>query len=384
MGGGVPPLQLGVDGVASTGVVLVLREFEKKMCSGKAAYDAHTSTPAHIIAYIARVAACVASMQDARLRMSAPLAAPGAPTPAEGCRLTSMATVVWPLVLSFLDVPAAVNVLALTNARLSRRLLRRMGLSHVVCCVRPRYHLPSTPAGWKLLGSARTVNLRGHNGVVDVPALAKVHTLDLSYCPQIVDVSTLAGVHTLNLRGCARVMDVTALANVRWLNLSRCRGVTDVSCLGGVHTLNLADCSGISDVRSLGSVHTLDLSQCVRVSDVSRLGSVHTLCLQGCVLVVDVRALGSVTSLDLSFCLYLNDVSTLAKVHTLRLVGCSRIVDVSMLGAVHTLDLTFCHRVNDVSMLGCVPKLTLCGHEDIDVTAALAWLLTRATNGPAP
>jgi hypothetical protein len=93
---------------------------------------------------------------------------------------------------------------------------------------------------------------------------------------KVVNVDALAGVHTLNLSDCKGISDVGALGGVHTLDITRCDGITDVSALGGVHTLHLSGCDGITDVRALGGVHTLKLSFCQSITDVSALGGVHT------------------------------------------------------------------------------------------------------------
>ena len=83
--------------------------------------------------------------------------------------------------------------------------------------------------------------------IVDVSALANVHTLDLSCCAGVTDVSGLANVHTLDLCCCTGITDVSALVNVHTLNLYGCTGITDVSALVNVHTLILSGCTGIKN-----------------------------------------------------------------------------------------------------------------------------------------
>ena len=99
---------------------------------------------------------------------------------------------------------------------------------------------------------------------------------------KIVDVSALANVHTLDLRGCTGITDISALANVHTLNLSCYIGITDVSALANVHTLYLRWCTSITDISALANVHTLDLHGCTGITDVSALTNVHTLDLRYC------------------------------------------------------------------------------------------------------
>eukprot|EP00601_Ochromonadales_sp_CCMP2298_P026479 CAMPEP_0173291744 /NCGR_PEP_ID=MMETSP1143-20121109/12329_1 /TAXON_ID=483371 /ORGANISM="non described non described, Strain CCMP2298" /LENGTH=231 /DNA_ID=CAMNT_0014231027 /DNA_START=62 /DNA_END=753 /DNA_ORIENTATION=+ len=132
----------------------------------------------------------------------------------------------------------------------------------------------------------------GGRRIVDVSALAGVHSLDLSGCEYIIDVNALGGVHSLNLTGCYRIKDVSALRAVHTLTLTKCHYLWDVSALAGVHTLKLNGCWSLTDVSALGGVHTLDLSRNATITDVSALGSVHTLDLTGCTGIRDASALG--------------------------------------------------------------------------------------------
>jgi hypothetical protein len=184
--------------------------------------------------------------------------------------------------------------------------------------------------------------------------------LDLSGCSELMNVEALAGIHTLNLADCLNLSDVSCLGNVYDLNLSVCPNVSDVRALGGVHKLQLAYCRSLANVSALGRVHWLNLSYCRQVVDVEGLGTVHTLILTGCQNLVDVGSLGAVHTLTLADCPKVSDVSALGGVHTLCLRGCRSVVDVSALGTVHFLDLRLCLAVVDAeALLGRVKLLWL-------------------------
>src|SRR3989338_4034898 len=87
---------------------------------------------------------------------------------------------------------------------------------------------------------------RGYN-LTDkqVKMLGRLHTLELSHCPNITEesVKMLGGLHTFILAYCPNITDES------------------VKMLGGLHTLELIKCPNITDesIKMLGGLHTLEL-----------------------------------------------------------------------------------------------------------------------------
>eukprot|EP00191_Tetraselmis_sp_GSL018_P020126 CAMPEP_0177586400 /NCGR_PEP_ID=MMETSP0419_2-20121207/5050_1 /TAXON_ID=582737 /ORGANISM="Tetraselmis sp., Strain GSL018" /LENGTH=744 /DNA_ID=CAMNT_0019076285 /DNA_START=650 /DNA_END=2883 /DNA_ORIENTATION=+ len=199
-------------------------------------------------------------------------------------------------------------------------------------------------------------------GLVAIPALTELRSLDLQGCINVRDaslsaLSQLSSLRSLQLCRCTKITDagllalapVTSLTN---LNLCSCYRITDVGLqrvaqIRGMQVLNLDGCyeitdSGVAALAPLTALQVLNLSCCERVSGIGFLA------LRGC---------SQLTSLNLTCCSFLNDaglasVSGFPSMTKLDLCQCVEISDaglesLSKLTALTGLDLAFCPKITD-------------------------------------
>jgi hypothetical protein len=108
-----------------------------------------------------------------------------------------------------------------------------------------------------------------------------VFQVNLYCCNSLLDISALASVHTVVLYNCNRIQDFSALSSVDTLSIIDCAYLTDVSALRNVRNLELKCLIGLRDVSALSTVHTLTLSYIHQVRDVTALVTVQNLTLEG-------------------------------------------------------------------------------------------------------
>eukprot|EP00873_Tetraselmis_striata_P032876 jgi/Tetstr1/453140/TSEL_040162.t1 len=219
-------------------------------------------------------------------------------------------------------------------------------------------------AGMTSLDLQGCINVRDASLYALAP-LQKLASLQLARCTNITDgglvaVAHLAGLTNLNLNNCYRVTDigmqsVAQLPALEVLNLEGCceisdAGVCALAPLTGLQVLNLSGCervmgTGFAALSGLDQLSSLNLSCCSYLKDaglaaITRFSSLTKLDLFQCVEITDtglnaLSPLTGLTGLDLAYCPKIGDagvraLGTLTALTTLKLNSCSALSDIGL------------------------------------------------------
>ena len=188
-----------------------------------------------------------------------------------------------------------------------------------------------------------------------IQPLAKLHTLDLTWCRKIADLTPLREGHTslvrINLTGCEslkttslspltagcpnlEVVRLSGLEYVASLDLSvSSSAAARAQCWPDLQRLHLNGCSFLSSLSPLGSKLVLaDLSFCGALVDTSWLtgcSKLEHLNLAHCTKITSLAGClhcPRLTSIGLWGCVSIKSLDPLAKCHDLKLVDCTAMV----------------------------------------------------------
>jgi len=229
--------------------------------------------------------------------------------------------------------------------------------------------------------------------------LARIQTLNLSWCAQLSDLTPLAGLTSLqqlDLNGCAQLSDLTPLAGLtalQQLTLSECAQLSDLTPLAGLTALQhlvLCQCAQLGDLTPLAGLTALQglgLPLCAQLSDLTPLTgltALQRLNLYGCAQLSDLTPLANLTSLQqlyLSGCAQLSDLTPLAGLTSLQqlyLSECAQLSDLTPLArltALQQLVLSECAQLSDLAPLA---RLTALQQLDLSECAQLSDLAPLA------
>ncbi len=138
--------------------------------------------------------------------------------------------------------------------------------------------------GYVKLSGASIESLTG------LASFSKLHTLELTMCPEVTDLSPLSSccprLRSLKVRKCDKVTDVSALhgcTNLEDLTLHSLP-IEDVSALGGckgLRNLSISDCKKLLSIGGLEKckeLYSLFLEECPLLLDLSPLNKLSRLC----------------------------------------------------------------------------------------------------------